>query len=560
MKMLVRFGLGLALGLAPAAAFAQELQWRAAGGPAPAGGVLPVSLSRPVPLGDPAAPTGEPWRPVVRAQTADDSKPLPPGPLLAPGGLGDLKNPTPAPISVGQDPGKTQPKLAPFVAPQPQPGTPPAATPPAPPTAVWGGPVPGATADCGNPCAACPSACPSACCGGLLGGHCLFGSGGCLSNLWSGACGGPACGDNACGSCCNRPRIWGYAEYLLWVPQNQSLPPLVTVSPAGTPLASAGVIGPSTTAVAFDRFSDPARSGMRLGGGFYFTRDALWGADFNYWFLAPWSRDFTAASTGGPIVGRPFTEIGPVGAGPAAELVAFPGLLAGSVNVHSYQNLWGLDTNLRRQLWCGPNGFLDLLLGYRHLTLTEHLDINENLTVTGAPGAVGTNILISDRFHTSNNFNAPQIGLAGQWNFAPRWYLAGSVKLAMGVNHQTVDINGTTVFNIPGVATVPQSGGLLALPTNIGSRSADRFAVLPEVGLKLGYNITPNLSVYAGYDFLYISSVVRPGAQIDPTLNSSQRPNAFGPQPLVGAARPASLFAGQDFWVQGFNFGLLYRY
>jgi hypothetical protein len=174
---------------------------------------------------------------------------------------------------------------------------------------------------------------------------------------------------------------------------------------------------------------------------------------------------------------------------------------------------------------------------------------------------IGTNILLTDRFHTTNTFNAPQIGFAGQWNFAPRWYLAGNVKVAMGMVHETIDIQGATIFNVPGAGPpVTRLGGLLALPSNIGSRSADRFAVMPEVGFKLGYNITPNLSVYAGYDFMYISSVVRPANQIDLTVNRSQIPQFALQPPLVGAPRPAPLFQPQDMWIQGFNFGLLYRY
>ena len=84
--------------------------------------------------------------------------------------------------------------------------------------------------------------------------------------------------------------------------------------------------------------------------------------------------------------------------------------------------------------------------------------------------------------------------------------------------------------------------------------------VLPEVGLKLGYDLCPNLRIYAGYDFLFISSVVRPGNQIDVNVNRTQIPNVFGPQALVGPAFPAPQFNPTTFWVQGFNFGMQYRY
>ena len=79
---------------------------------------------------------------------------------------------------------------------------------------------------------------------------------------------------------------------------------------------------------------------------------------------------------------------------------------------------------------------------------------------------------------------------------------------------------------------------------------------MPELGLKLGYDLTPNLRLYAGYDFLFISSVVRPGNQIDLNVNRTQVPNVFGPQALIGPALPAPQFNPTTFWVQGFNVGL----
>jgi hypothetical protein len=547
MKALLKYGLSLALGLAPASAFAQELQWR----PTAAPGVPPVTLNRPVPLDGSALDNDSPGaqpalRTIFRAQNPEEPRPLPAGPPAAPGGLTDSKIPQLSPFPVSQETGKQPAKNGEFIGPPPQPSR------PLPPIASPSNPL----------CDPCCSPRPSVCCG-LLGHHslfghdgccfhCLFGPDGCLAKLFA-----PNC--DPC--CCNRPHIWGNVEYLLWVPQNQSFPPLVTISPAGTPLGVAGIIGAPTTVVAFDRFDDVARSGLRIGGGFWFTQNGCWGLDASYWFLGSQSRTSSLGSTGNPIIARPFTEVGPIAPGPNAELVAFPGLVNGTVSVSQRQQLWGLDANLRRKLCCGPYGWLDLQLGYRHFYLSEGLDVTENLTLVPPLGTpTGTNILVSDRFHTSNSFNAPQVGLAWQWNFLQRWNVGTDVKVGLGVNHEVVDIHGNTIFTIPGVATTPQVGGLLTLPTNIGRQSHDRFAVMPEVGLKLGFNITPHLSIYAGYDFLYISSVVRPANQVDPGLNSTQRPNAFGPQPLVGVARPAPQFNTSDFWVQGFNLGLQYKW
>ena len=42
-------------------------------------------------------------------------------------------------------------------------------------------------------------------------------------------------------------------------------------------------------------------------------------------------------------------------------------------------------------------------------------------------------------------------------------------------------------------------GGLLALNSNIGTYSTRQFSIVPEFGLTLGYDVTSNLRVFAGY-------------------------------------------------------------
>ena len=129
-------------------------------------------------------------------------------------------------------------------------------------------------------------------------------------------------------------------------------------------------------------------------------------------------------------------------------------------------------------------------------------------------------------------------------------------KVALGATHQEVRISGTTDFTDPGVAPVRQQGGLLALPTNIGSYSRDQFSVVPEIGINVGRQVTDHLRLFAGYTLLYWSGVVRPGDQIDFGVNPTQLPTPTGPGTLVGEARPAFAFRNTDLWAQGVNLGL----
>src|SRR5262249_51021834 len=85
-------------------------------------------------------------------------------------------------------------------------------------------------------------------------------------------------------------------------------------------------------------------------------------------------------------------------------------------------------------------------------------------------------------------------------------------------------------------------GGSFAGPSNIGTHSHSHIAVLPEVGVNFGYMITENVTLTAGYTFLYLSHVVRPAEQIDRVVNFQTND------------RPSALLRETDFWAQGVSF------
>jgi hypothetical protein len=121
-----------------------------------------------------------------------------------------------------------------------------------------------------------------------------------------------------------------------------------------------------------------------------------------------------------------------------------------------------------------------------------------------------------------------------------------------------VTINGQTTNVVPGAGggTSTSAGGLLTQPSNIGVHEHDRFAVMPELGLLLSYDLTPCVQASFGYNFIYWSYVGRPGDQVDLDVNLTQQP----PGPFTGAARPAFDFRSTDFWAQGLSFGLKYTF
>ena len=126
-------------------------------------------------------------------------------------------------------------------------------------------------------------------------------------------------------------------------------------------------------------------------------------------------------------------------------------------------------------------------------------------------------------------------------------------KVALGFTHEAVQVLGSITqlgpnpLTPPGLGTFP--GGIFTQPSNIGRRTADRFAVLPSLELRMGYDVTQRAQVFVGYDVTYWSQVVRPGNQVDHAVNLTQNavldPNGAGK--LVGPAVPTSLFGQSEF-------------
>jgi hypothetical protein len=163
---------------------------------------------------------------------------------------------------------------------------------------------------------------------------------------------------------------------------------------------------------------------------------------------------------------------------------------------------------------------------------------------------------VTDRFDTTNDFNGAEFGLEGEYRYG-RWVLEGQARVALGQTSSAVDISGATSTTVPGFSTQSQSGGLLALSSNSGRFTKDRFGVVPEVGIKIGYQITSHLRAQVGYDFLFWNDVLRAGSQIDTVVN----PNLQPPVIAGGPNRPAPRIDDPvSVWVHGVTFGLEYRF
>lgn len=357
-------------------------------------------------------------------------------------------------------------------------------------------------------------------------------------------------------------QLWVTTEYLMWWLRGDRLPPLATLSPLGTSLPDAGVLGVPSTQILFGNKSVNAdcRSGGRINFGYWLDPEQTWGVEASYFMLEGLAQNFRAQSSGDPILSRPFLNA--ASQAPDAQLVAFPGILSGTVSASvGSSSLLGAEALVRRNLlaWRGCQGQfrVDALAGYRFLYQDERLSIQEDLTATNPNGPVpaGTTFVVRDKFATHNVFHGGELGLAAGVRSGP-WSVDVLTKLAIGGNAQTLTISGSTEATLPGGTPTVLPGGLLALISNSGRHSECSFSLVPELDLNVGYWVTNNVRLTAGYTLLFWTNVITPGEQIDLAIN----PNLLPPVLPGGVQHPAAYFNRSPFWAQGLSLGLELRF
>jgi hypothetical protein len=346
---------------------------------------------------------------------------------------------------------------------------------------------------------------------------------------------------------------WARVEYLLFWIKDAQTPPLATLGP----VATNGVLGsPGTAVVATPAGGDfDDQHGGRFTLGFWLDQYTDFGLEGNYFFLGTERLSRSAAAAGqldGLTLSRPFLNV--LVNQEDVLRVTPPGSTAGAVVGTLDTRMAGAEFNARLNLCRGCSYRLDLLGGFRYWELAEGLHVAQSTTL--APGAVLT---LADQFGTRNRFYGGQVGLDLGLGRG-RLFLDATAKLGLGGTEQVLHADGLTVLRQAGLPTQVGVGGLLALPTNRGRSVRNEFTLLPELGVRVGYQVRPWLRAFAGYTLLYSTSVIRPGEQIDRGLNPGFIPSARVPVLPGSPVRPAVALDGTDFWAQGVSLGLEFRF
>ena len=344
------------------------------------------------------------------------------------------------------------------------------------------------------------------------------------------------------------PMFWAGAEALFWRAKGGLVPPLVVgvYTSANPPL-------PADPRLAFpvsdNRINGDLKSGYRLYGGIWLDKPHGTGIEAVY--TAFLSSDNTNGFVGGSnvVLARPFVDV--VRRDPALMRLSDPAGLQGLALVHSTFDSHSLELNMLRRGPAMIGEEFHFILGARYWSLEESLVIGSGsraggLTVTGF-----------DAFATRNRFLGPQVGGNWRWDRG-RLGIDLTFKWSIGGMQQETAIAGASSAVLASGARIDRSGNLLALASNIGDHERTKLVWLRDTALNVSYRVSDHVQLRLGYQLLWVSSVLRPGQQIDLGVNPTLLP--FNPGPVSGVIRPWYQPDGEMFWMHGFNLGVAVQF
>lgn len=349
------------------------------------------------------------------------------------------------------------------------------------------------------------------------------------------------------------PRFWASIEYLMWWPKQQPLIPLLTGNNLGfTPTLDS----PGTEVLIGEK---SLRSINVPGGRFSLGANfGQYGIETSYFFLGTQNHFFASASfdkDAYSLLAIPFVNAG------SGEEDAF-NLRSrfndgGSMEVFTSTRVTGWEALASMSLYEMPRFRIQGLAGYRYFQLNEGLlirTVSNDMIFDDNVGLVNQRSVGFDEVTTSNTFHGGTVGTRTTVALGAAFFELDS-KVSLGSVRQIVVRTGGTETSTDGgrqgTITTTSNAGLFVNATNAGRFASNRFAVLPETGMKLGVNYGA-ARLFFGYTVIYLNQAVRPSDQLDRTIDRNEAPSPLG--------RPSPAIVSSDFWVQGVSFGLELRY
>jgi hypothetical protein len=349
------------------------------------------------------------------------------------------------------------------------------------------------------------------------------------------------------------------ADYLLWWMKPSTVPvPVLTTTrtPQDLNRIDPSLRNPSIAVLFGDQnINYPAFDGVRVSLGLAPSDAGDPGFQASGFFLPIRGTNFLFLTDGRgiPALILPFANTGtspPVEAGAAISGIFSRSVVRGAADISSNAQMWSGEVGASLRMFQEDALHLDLSSGFRHLGYNDELTIQVN-SFNGAQSAG-----IRDQFMTRNYFFGAHAGGELTWEQS-RFSAQLRADLALGAVDEIVQVGGIThrpasiVRTRPGPVEVPV--GFFSV-SSLGVTRNTRFAVVPEVGLNVGWRVTDCIRLTGGYSFLYWSSVMRASDQINRNINQRTLP-LFGGD-FNNPPSPLFLKRVSDIWVQGLNAGL----
>lgn len=377
-------------------------------------------------------------------------------------------------------------------------------------------------------------------------------------------------------------RIWVSVDYFGMFADDSPRPgfPLFASDTGGT-----AALDSPTTVILYDDEEKGygMQHGFQMAVGGWLTKDRKWGAELAGFYQPEVSaedavRSLPTTESLSHITAVPFFDTFNNREAAIILMVDFPNE-AGGIKVSSEQTLWGVEASGLRNILRRDDYSLNARFGFRHFNLSENFTATyDRLNAEGwwnqydvsqfYDPAVGADTFVDqsdyfmvDHVEARNRFYGANLGVDFELKKG-RFLLEVGARVALGVNDETVRIEGSATRVEPSGRTITNVGGIFAQRSNIGEHGQTSFAVLPEFKLKVGVEITKNIGFMVGYDFMYINEVVRAGNQLDRRVDPRQMGfTVYGTNaPVAGALGPRKRMEEHDFWAHGLTAGLKFRF
>ncbi len=352
-------------------------------------------------------------------------------------------------------------------------------------------------------------------------------------------------------------RWWLSGEYLLGFTRSASLPPVVSTGP----VQSAGILSAGGTPLGAGPQDFGGVSGFRVSGGVWLDSCRAYALDWGVFFLPRQQITNTFSGTPGQVLARPFFDTALNVEN--SRRIDSPGLFAGSVTTATRSLFWGGEFGARVRVIETPTLSLEHLFHFRYYALEESFAAEDQssalaggvVTFNGQAFGPPARVRVNDFFSVQNRFYGGSGGLRLMWT-PGRWEVRVDGRMAVGAMQQNLTIEGTTRLENAGGTATTRPGFYTA--AQVPNRFTNyRFSLAPDVQARVGYRLTDWLTVSAGYQFLYLTNVARPGDQISRRLNTGQIPSSQS----FGAAAPGlpalPNVVSSDYWMHGLTAGLM---